>query len=146
MLGSHFYVWRVVVVGEWKMREIERSPFIVLSKGGRYPHYLTPYQYAPYPWGITEAGDPWPKPMIGQWMEIVNSFLAVNDVKKPTFSSSFTSNRKTFWNTCAHTKELNFLLPYHLHPPLLSVGFGSSFGPCYARIITVRKNPQKSDT
>ena len=54
MLGSHFYFWRVVVVGEWKMREMERSPFIVLLKGGRYPHYLTPLSICPLPlrqWG-----------------------------------------------------------------------------------------------
>ena len=103
----------------WRVKD-ERDreePIYSFVKRGEVSSLLNPPINMPPTLEALEAGDPWPKPMIGQWMEIVNTFLAVNDVKKPTFSSSFTSNRKTFWNTCAHTKELNFLLPYHLHPP-----------------------------
>ena len=42
----------------WRVKD-ERDreePIYSFVKRGRYPHYLTPYQYAPYPWGTWGRG------------------------------------------------------------------------------------------
>ena len=127
----------------WRERW-EESPFIVLLKGGRYPHYLTPYQYAPYPWGTWGRGS---LTQTYDWsMNGDSKYLPCCEWRKKNlrFHLPLRLIEKRF-EIPAHTlKNLIFFCPI-IFIPLLSVGFGSTFGPCYAR-ITVGKNLQKCDT
>ena len=88
-----------------------------------------------------EAGDPWPKPMIGQWMEIVNTFLAVNDVKKNLrFHLPLRLIEKRF-EIPAHTlKNLIFFCPI-ICIPLALCGFRFKF---WTLLCTYNYNGEKS--